>query len=264
LVPEHDGWIIGDDPATAEVLSAGKKGRLKAAVKWGVGVDNVDFEACKRLGIPITNTPDMFGNEVADMAFAYMIALARETFMIDRGVRNGKWLKPAGISLAGRTVALVGYGDVGRNLAKRLSVAGMNINIYDPAVMEVNEEDIALHHWPDKVGDADFIVLACGLTKSNYHIINKRLLENVKPGVRIVNVARGPLIDESALVAGLQDGKVFSAALDVFENEPLPINSELLGFERCVFGSHNASNTSDAVLRTSRQAIETLLKYLES
>ncbi len=88
IVPQHDGWIIGDDPATREVFEAGKAGNLKAAVKWGIGVDNVDFDACKDLDIPIINTPDMFGREVADVAMGYVIALARETFEIDRAVRT--------------------------------------------------------------------------------------------------------------------------------------------------------------------------------
>ena len=96
LVPQYDGWIIGDDPATAEVFAAAKVGRLKAAVKWGIGVDNVDFAACKALDIPIINTPMMFGTEVADVATAYVIALARQLFVIDRGVRPVK-LMPAGL-----------------------------------------------------------------------------------------------------------------------------------------------------------------------
>ena len=99
LLPQYDGWIIGDDPATRSVFEAGKAGRLKAAVKWGIGVDNVDFAACKDLGIPIINTPQMFGAEVADVALAYVIGLARQLFEIDRGVRAGGWPKPAGMSL---------------------------------------------------------------------------------------------------------------------------------------------------------------------
>jgi D-3-phosphoglycerate dehydrogenase len=109
LVPAHDGWIIGDDPATREVFSHGKSGKLKAAVKWGVGVDNVDFDACEKLGIPVANTPGMFGAEVADLALGYIIALARQTFEIDRGVRAGQWPKPLGISLGERKVAILGF-----------------------------------------------------------------------------------------------------------------------------------------------------------
>ena len=106
LLPGYDGWIIGDDPATRRVFAAGKSGRLKAAVKWGIGVDNVDFAACKDMDIPITNCPNMFGAEVADVGMSYISALARETFVIDRGVRAGQWPKPRGISLAGRTLGL--------------------------------------------------------------------------------------------------------------------------------------------------------------
>ena len=132
LLPECVGWIIGDDSATRRVFEAGKKGKLRAAVKWGIGVDNVDFDACKDLSIPISNTPNMFGAEVADIAVGYVIALARETFVIDRAVRSGKWIKPRGISLSRKTVALIGYGDIGKNTAKRLLAHDMNVVAYDP------------------------------------------------------------------------------------------------------------------------------------
>ena len=131
-VPAYEGWIIGDDPATRRVFEAAKAGRLKAAVKWGIGVDNVDFAACKDLGIPIINTPQMFGAEVADVALGLLIGLARHLFEIDRGVRAGGWPKPAGMSLAGKTVGLVGLGDIGRALALRLRACDMNVIAYNP------------------------------------------------------------------------------------------------------------------------------------
>lgn len=264
LLPEFDGWIIGDDPASREVFEAGKNGELKAAVKWGVGVDNVDFEAAKEFGIPIVNTPNMFGGEVADIAVSYVIALARETFYIDRAIRDGNWPKPCGISLAGKKVALIGCGDIGNNTAKRLLAFDMEITVYDPFV---NAEDLrtGLHtaNWPDGLNDADFIVLTCSLTSQNKHMINNEILEKVKHGVRIVNVSRGALIDEQALIKALESGKVHSAALDVFEEEPLPMDSQLRKFDRCIFGSHNGSNTIDAVERTSRLAIQLLFDFLK-
>lgn len=265
LVPQHDGWIIGDDPATREVFEAGKAGRLKAAVKWGIGVDNVDFAACKDLGIPITNTPNMFGGEVADIAVGYVIALARQTFDIDRGVRAGEWPKPRGISLAGKTVALVGYGDIGKNTARRLLAADMTVVAYDPYAPDDSAmPQVQRANWPERINEADFIVINCALTPSSYHMLNAEVLAQCKPGVRVVNVGRGPIIDEPALEAALERGQVFSAALDVFENEPLPILSTLRSHPRCVLGSHNASNTSDAVVRTSEIAIGKLLQLLAS
>jgi D-3-phosphoglycerate dehydrogenase / 2-oxoglutarate reductase len=181
LVPQYDGWIIGDDPATREVFRAGREGRLKAAVKWGIGVDNVDFDACEEFGIPVTNTPNMFGNEVADIAFGYVVALARETFEIDRGVRAGEWPKPRGISLADRTVALVGFGDIGKAAARRLLAAGMHVIAYDPAAGQDSDLNVERATWPDRIETADFIVVTCSLTPSSRHMLNASVLDRAKP-----------------------------------------------------------------------------------
>lgn len=263
LLPEFDGWIIGDDPATRKVFEAGKSGKLKAAVKWGIGVDNVDFEACKDLGIPITNTPNMFGGEVADVAVGYVIALARQTFEIDRGVRAGGWPKPRGISLAGKTVALVGYGDIGSNVARRLIASDMTIVAYDPiAPDKPSMPQVQRAIWPERIGEADFIVISCALSSTSRHMLNAKTLKLCKKGVRVVNVGRGPIINEVSLEEALQSGQVFSAALDVFEIEPLPVGSCLRTHPRCILGSHNASNTTDAVVRTSEIAIDKLIGYL--
>ncbi len=264
LVPDHDGWIIGDDPATREVFAAGRAGRLKAAVKWGIGVDNVDFDACREFDIPITNTPNMFGNEVADIAFGYVVALARETFEIDREIRKGNWPKPRGISLYGKTVALIGYGDIGKSTARRLLAAGMKVIAYDPVAPDDPEQaQVERCQWPQRIEEADFILANCSLTKSSYHMINAEIFAKVKNGVRLVNVGRGSVVDEPALEAALKSGKVYSAALDVFEQEPLPMDSWLRTHPHCVFGSHNASNTADAVIRTSEIAIEKLMNFLQ-
>lgn len=263
LVPKHHGWIIGDDPANREVFTAGVSGALKAAVKWGVGVDNVDFVACKDLGIPIENTPNMFGEEVADIAVGYVIALARETYQIDAGVRKGGWPKPRGISLRNKNVALIGLGDIGVNVARRLSVAGMRIVAYDPRVSKSEmPKEVEFADWPCRIEEADFIVITCALNDKTRHMIDAELLNRTKSGVRIVNVSRGPVINEADLESALDTGQVYSAALDVFETEPLPMRSVLRVHPRCVFGSHNASNTIDAVVRTSELAIEKLASFL--
>lgn len=263
LLPQYDGWIIGDDPASRMVFAAGQAGRLQAAVKWGIGVDNVDFAACKDLGIPVINTPLMFGAEVADVATAFVIGLARELFLIDRSVRGGGWAKPAGISLAGKRAGVVGLGDIGRNTVTRLQALGMQVTAYDPGVEgDAGIAGLARAAWPEAVEELDFLVFTCSLNDKNRHMLNGAVLEQAKPGIRIVNVARGPLIDEPALVAALQTGHVHSAALDVFEDEPLPMDSPLRGMDRCIFGSHNGSNTVDAVIRASHEAIDKLAGFL--
>ena len=264
LVPQHDGWIIGDDPATREVFEAGKQGRLRAAVKWGIGVDNVDFAACKDLGIPIINTPNMFGAEVADVAMCYVLALARETFLIDRGIRAGGWPKPRGISTTGRTIGVIGMGDIGRNTAKRALAHDMTVIAWDPGfeTAPAGLEPVQMARWPERIGECDFLVFTCSLNDKNRHMLNAATLAQAKDSVRVINVARGPLIKEDDLIAAIESGKVYSAALDVFEVEPLPMDSPLRGFERCILGSHNGSNTSDGVIRASHRAIELLFGFL--
>jgi len=265
LLPQMDGWIIGDDPATARVFEAGKKGNLKAAVKWGVGVDNVDFKAAERLNIPIANTPKMFGNEVADIALNYFLGLARQTFFIDREIRKGNWVKPAGMSVSGKTIGLIGLGDIGLAVARRLKGFDVHTIGYDPFTKltadEANVQEILA--IPQKLEEADFIIVTCALTPSSHHLINKQTISLMKDGVYIVNVSRGALINEADLIEALQSGKVRGAGLDVFEVEPLPGNSGLRSFDQCIFGSHNGSNTVEAVTRASNKALAILFDYLK-
>ncbi|MEM1381205.1 MAG: NAD(P)-dependent oxidoreductase [Pseudomonadota bacterium] len=264
ILPEYDAWIIGDDPASARVIDAVSE-TLKAAVKWGVGVDNVDFPAFEKAGIPITNTPGVFGNEVADIALTYLIGLARETYRIDREIRseNG-WPKPSGISPVGRTAAVVGYGDIGRQTVTRLLACGMNVIVYDPAAPTELPDRVTSAPWPERISEADFLVFTCPLNAATKGMFNADLLPKLKPGVRVVNVGRGPVIQETALLAGLESGTVHSAALDVFEVEPLAPNSPLRSYDRCIFGSHNGSNSADAVRRVSKLAIKLLAERLPS
>lgn len=263
-IGDYDGWIIGDDPATRAVFEAGTAGRLRAAVKWGVGVDNVDFEAARSLGLEIANTPQMFGEEVADVALGYLIGLARELFAIDRAAREGIWEKRRGISLGGKTAALVGFGDIGRALARRLLAIGMRVVVYDPNYAPVpGLEAVECAHWPDHLEEADALLFTCALTEANHYMLGPEEFARVAPGLRIVNVSRGPLINEAALACALEQGRVHSAALDVFEVEPLPERSRLRALsERVVFGAHNASNTDEAVERATLRAIDLLCGFL--
>lgn len=265
LLPKVDGWIIGDDPATYSVFSAGKAGSLKAAVKWGIGVDNVDFTACKKLAIPIDNTPNMFGKEVADLALGYVIGLARHTFFIDRSIRRGNWPKPAGMSLAGKTVGIVGFGDIGTHLAKRLTALEMQVIAFDPYVKATTDTvDLCFATFPNKLEECDFLIFTCSLNNKNRHMLNRSTLARLKKGAYVINVARGPLIDQAALIESLQSQHIAAAALDVFEVEPLPKDSKLLEYELCILGSHNASNTIQAAHRASLLAIDKIGAFLHA
>jgi D-3-phosphoglycerate dehydrogenase len=263
-LPDYDGWIIGDDPASRKVFEAGIKGKLKAAVKWGIGVDNVDFEACHELGIPIINTPNMFGGEVADVAIGYIVGLARQTYYIDREIRDkSAWPKPAGMSLEGKVFGIVGFGDIGYNTAKRLIGFDVYVKVYDPGVTgnkglpHVHRED-----WPAGLDELDFLIFTCNLNDRNFHMLNDTSIDLLKPGAKVINVARGPLIDEQALITALRSGHLSAAALDVFEEEPLPGDSPLRQMQQCIFGSHNGSNTVEGVRRASAEAIQKIAGFL--
>ena len=139
----------------------------------------------------------------------------------------------------------------------------MKVIYYDPSTNDNKDLQIVRQeNWPNRIEEADFIIVTCSLTKSSYHMINNIIFKRLKKGVRIVNVGRGPVIDESSLKDALISGIVHSVALDVFEEEPLPIKSYLRNHPNCIFGSHNASNTKDAVKRTSEIAIKKIIKFL--
>ena len=256
LVPRYDGWIVGDDPVTYEVLEAGKKGLLKGVVKWGVGTDNIDFQSSYILNVPVENIPAVFNKEVADVAISYLIGLARNLFFINDQVRKGVWSKMTGVSLENKKVCLIGYGNIGKEIFKRLELLSMVIKVYDPFIFPSTTLDECLLN-------TDFIIVACSLTKDNYHLLNYDNLKSANENLRIVNVSRGQIIDENAVIKLQEENKIHSVAFDVFETEPLPVNSKLLDNPFNVFGSHNASNTIEAVDRTSVIAIKKITNMIK-
>lgn len=260
----YDGIIAGDDPLTAKVLAAAS--RLRIISKWGVGIDGIDLDAAREHGIRVTNTPGVFGDAVADVAAGYLVMLARQLHRIDASVRAGEWLKPEGVELRGKTLGILGFGTIGREVARRGHGFGMAPIAYDPmdCSAAADAADVELVTRDELFARSDFAVLCCPLTPETLHLVGARIFGLMKPGGYLVNVARGAIVDETALVDALASGQLAAAALDVFEEEPLPAGHPLRHFEQCVFGSHNSSNTHEGVLRTSEQAVENLLAGLES
>ncbi len=263
IIDRFDGVIAGDDPFTAKVMDRGTK--LQIISKWGVGIDGIDLEAAMERGIKVTNTPGTFGNEVADVTIGYLILLARQLHRIDQLVRGGEWGKIQGTSLAGKILGVVGLGSIGRAVVKRAVAMEMNVIGFDvagPQQTAARELGAQVVELAELIKAADFIALGCPLTKTNRHMLSDREFAMMKDGVSIINTARGPLIDESALVKALALGKVKAAALDVFEEEPLPTDSPLRQFEQCIFGAHNSSNTLEGTLRVNELALKNLLEGL--
>jgi D-3-phosphoglycerate dehydrogenase / 2-oxoglutarate reductase len=265
ILPTCDGIIAGDEPLDRALLTSAAP-RLRVISRWGVGIDNLDLEAARELGIEVRNTPAVFADEVADVAIGYMVMLARRLHTIDASVRAGEWSKPQGVSLSGRTLGIVGLGSIGRGVAKRGLAMGMTVVGADPipeAQAAARELGVRVVELDEVFDRADVLSLNAPMTPANRHLVNAERLARLARGAFVVNTARGPLVDEAALVTALESGQVGGAALDVFETEPLAAESPLRALPNVILGSHNASNTLEAVRRVNRLAIENLLAVLE-
>jgi D-3-phosphoglycerate dehydrogenase len=239
---------------------------MRIISKWGVGVDGIDLESARALGIIVTNTPGVFGDDVADVAAGYLVMLARQLHRIHESVRSGEWWKYEGRVLAGATLGIAGFGSIGRSVARRGWGFGMNIIAHDADAKAFDFEhtgDVEAVSRDELFRRSDFLVLCTPLSESTHHMVDGRSLALMRDGSFLVNVARGQLVDETALVDALESGQIAAAALDVFEEEPLPAHSPLRNFPQCVFGSHNASNTAEGVVRASALAVDNLLAGFE-
>ena len=257
------GVIAGDDQFTPEVLE--RSPNLRVISKWGIGVDGINREAADRLGIVIRNTPGMFDDEVGDVTMAYIVDVARHLTFIDRGIRAGSWPKPPGTSLSGATLGIVGLGGIGRAVARRALVAGMQVLGFDPSdesarfAEAIGVEIVGIKRiW----SSSDIISVNAPLNPQTHHLVNDDSFAQMKDGVKIVNTGRGPVVSTDALIRALTSGKVAGAALDVMESEPVPALHPIRDFENVIFGSHNASNTLEASMRTHRQAVSNLIEEL--
>jgi D-3-phosphoglycerate dehydrogenase len=264
IMPDIDGVIVGDDKFTAAVLESSP--RLRILSKWGVGTDCIDLETAARLGITVTNTPGVFADDVANVATCYILMLARGLHRVDAAVRAGTWLKVEGESLREKALGVVGLGSIGLALAERARALGMGVAGCDPATQAraaAEAAGVRATTLDDVLATADYLALCCPLTPQTHHLIDARALAAMKPGAKLVNVARGPLVDEPALVDALRSGHLAGAGLDVFETEPLPADSPLRDLPQVILGAHNGSNAREAVERTSRLAVQNLLAHLD-
>lgn len=275
ILPGFDGWIIGDDPATERVLESGSKGKLRVCVKWGVGVDNVDFNACEKYGIFITNTPNSFGEEVSDVAIGFLINLTRQLHTINNDVKKGIWTKIPGNSLSNKKACIIGFGDIGQSLARKLLAFNINVFASDPyyysdknKVINVNSnQEINL---PVTIGtldtcleNANYIFVCCSLNKHTRNILHKGNIQTATNGCIIINVARGGIVNERDVVELLNNGHISCIGFDVFEEEPVSVDNLLLSHERSIFTSHNSSNTYEAVNNVNTKCIEVMLQRLQ-
>ncbi|MDY0204800.1 MAG: phosphoglycerate dehydrogenase [Desulfovibrio desulfuricans] len=255
------GVILGVDPMSADVLAAAPE--LRAIAKYGVGLDNIDLEACKQRGIAVSRTVGANSNAVADYALTLMLMVARKAGLIDRRCREKDWGKITSIDLYGKTLGIVGLGAIGRCVVKRAQGFGMKILGHDIAWDEAwaSAEGVERADMDRICREADFITLHTVLTDETRNCISAGRIAMMKKTAVIINTARGGLIDETALLTALQEGRIYGAGLDVFEQDP-PADPAWYALDNLVMGSHCSSSTAGATETMGRMAVDNLLRDL--
>lgn len=261
---QFDGAVCGDDRYTARVLQACSP-RLKVISKWGTGVDSIDAEACSRLNIRLCRTPNAFTTPVADTVLGYMLAFARRGPWMDAAMKRGEWEKIPGKTLSECTLGIIGIGNIGKAVTRRARAFGMKVlgtDIVDIDHVFISESGIHMTDLDSLLADSDFVSVNCDLNPTSHHLINAVTLGKMKSSAVLINTARGPIVDEKALVAALSSGRVGGAALDVFEHEPLSINSPMLKMDNVMLAPHNSNSSPTAWERIHWNTIKNLVEGL--
>jgi len=244
LVQDIDGIICGDDRITPRVLDHAR--RLKVIVKWGTGIDSIDADYARRKGIPVRNTPNAFTGPVSDSVLAYLLAFSRNIVAADRIMKSGNWEKAPGSTLAEQCVGIIGVGNIGQMVARKLQVFGARVIGTDIVDIPANVRaacSIEMMPLDTLLERADIITVNCNLNPTSYHLLARAQFARVKRHAVLINTARGPIVNEADLVWALEHGVIGGAALDVFEEEPLSASSPLRRMPNVLLSSH-ATNAS--------------------
>ncbi len=264
IIHKYDGILCGDDEITKKVIDKAKK--LKVISKWGAGMDSIEVEYAKENKIKVFNSPNAFPESVSVYAIGLIIALSRKLLESDRSMRNGKWEKFQGSQLAEKKLGIIGYGRIGRRIA--YLAKGFSFDIF------VNDINTSLKKNIKKSGfkfltkknlfkKVDFLCLAVDLNKKSFHMIGKKEFNLMKKNLILINISRGPVVDQVSLIKALKEKKIAGAGLDVFEYEPLGIKNQLRKMNNCIVSAHNAFNTHEASIQTNNSSIKNLFTGLK-
>ena len=242
---KFDGTICGDDQYTQQVIDACSP-RLKVISKWGTGIDSIDQQAANDFGVIVGNTPNAFTVPVSESVIGYMLAFARQLPWLDQDVKQGRWQKIVGKTLSECVLGVIGVGNIGKAVIRRARAFGMTFlgnDIVEIAPDFLIENKVTMTSLEDLLAMSDFISINCTLNPSSYHLINKERLTYCKPGVVLINTARGPIVNQDDLIDALNNRTIRGAGLDVFEDEPLPDDSPLLKMEQVMLAPHNSNSS---------------------
>jgi D-3-phosphoglycerate dehydrogenase / 2-oxoglutarate reductase len=258
---KFDATICGDDQYTRQVLEKCSP-RLKVISKWGTGIDSIDQKVCLELGIQLKNTLNAFTLPVADTVMAYILAFARRQPWMDRAMKLGEWYKIPGRSLSECTLGVIGLGNIGKAVIRRARGFGMTIlgnDIVPIAPDFVLENKVEMLSLKELLQRADFVSMNTDLNPTSHHLMNQQTLVWMKSTAILINTSRGPVINEKDLIEALLAGRIGGAAMDVFEQEPLPKNSPLLRMDNVMLAPHNSNSSPAAWERVHWNTIRNLL-----
>ncbi|MBK8422242.1 phosphoglycerate dehydrogenase [Candidatus Villigracilis saccharophilus] len=261
---QFDGAVCGDDRYSARVLETCAP-RLKVISKWGTGVDSIDASACSRFDIKLCRTPNAFTTPVADTVLGYMLAFARRGPWMNAAMKRGEWEKIPGKTLSECTLGIIGIGNIGKAVTRRARAFGMKVlgtDIVEVDHVFISESGIHMADLESLLADSDFISVNCDLNPTSHHLINANTLARMKSSAVLINTARGPIVDETALVTAISSGQIGGAALDVFEFEPLPLDSPLLKMDNVMLAPHNSNSSPTAWERIHWNTIKNLVEGL--
>lgn len=264
-VPNYDALVIRSSVRLdADVIAAAKQ--LKVIGRAGVGVDNVDVQAASRQGVLVTNTPGANTISTAEHAVTLMMALSRRIPQAHASMQAGAWQRSKfmGVQLHGKTLGIVGFGRIGKHVAHLAKALGMNVLAFDPYISEAaaRELKVSMVSLNELLANSDFITLHTALTPESRNLINAESIARMKPGARLINGARGELVDTDALVEALQSGHIAGAALDTYAQEPLPADHPLRNLPNVVLTPHIAASTIEAQHDAGIQVVEQVLAAL--
>jgi len=262
---KFDGTICGDDRYDARTIMACLP-RLKVISKWGTGIDSIDKVGAEHMGVEVRNTPNAFTLPVSDSVLGYMLAFARRQPWMDKQMKEGIWDKIPGRSLSECTLGVVGVGNCGKGVLRRAKAFGMKLlgnDIVPIAPDFLLENGVETTSLQNLLSRSDFVSINASLNPTSRHLINAETLALMKPTAVLINTARGPIVDEPALIRALQAGQLAGAALDVFEQEPLPADSPLKQMDNVMLAPHNANSSPSAWERVHWSTLRNLLESLD-
>jgi phosphoglycerate dehydrogenase-like enzyme len=255
-----DAALVANEPLTADVLA--QAAQLRVIVRTGVGYDSIDVTAAARLGISVSNLPGINANAVAEYTLGLLLAGARRLVQSARGVARGGWPREDGHELRGSTLGLIGYGASARAVVPLARAVGMNVICTTNVPVELRDPGVRFTGLSDLLSTSDYVSVHTALTERTRGLLGASAFERMKPTALLVNTARGPIVDEDALVAAVRNGQIAGAALDVVGVEPLPPDSPLRGVDGIVVYSHLAGQTAEARAAAGLRGAEELVAAL--